>query len=206
MQKEVDFCCEAKKKLISLWGVNCRQAERNQFLPWGKEKINIAVRRELPSGGKKSIFAVRQRRNRYPREAWIAVRREPPSGRWNRFLPWGKEKIDIAVRRELPSGGKKSIFAVRQRKNWYRREEKLISRWRKIDIAAKKNRLSPWGEVKIDIAAMKKSIIALKIDIAAKEKSAVAESSYQTLEHHLRGEQKRKLCLLDNYLRNSPKL
>ncbi len=35
-----------------------------------------------------------------------------------------------------------------------------------------------------------------KIDIAAKEKSAVAESSYRTLEHHLRGEQKRKLCLL----------
>ncbi len=35
-----------------------------------------------------------------------------------------------------------------------------------------------------------------KIDIAAKEKPAVAESSYQTLEHHLRGEQKRKTVSL----------
>jgi hypothetical protein len=42
--KEIDFCREAKKK------------------------IDIAVRRESPSGGKKSIFAV-QRKNRYRREA-----------------------------------------------------------------------------------------------------------------------------------------
>ncbi len=58
----------------------------------------------------------------------------------------------------------------------------------------------------MDIAAKKKSIllrkkidyrIKEKIDIAAKEESAVAESSYQTQEHHLRGEQKRKLCLLE---------
>ena len=57
-----------------------------------QRKIDIAVRRESPSGRKKSIIAVRQR------------------------------KIDIAVRCESPSGGKKSIFAVRQRRNRYRRE------------------------------------------------------------------------------------
>jgi hypothetical protein len=48
--------------------------------------------------------------------------------------PLGEEKIDypcevkkkliIAVRRELPSGGMKSILAVRQRKVDYRREAK----------------------------------------------------------------------------------
>ncbi len=139
-RKEIGFCREAKKKSISPLGVNLRQAERNWF------------------------FAVRQRRNQYPRETWIAVRRKEidscheakkksispwgvnrhkvernrflPWGKEksisplgvncrqaerNQFLPWGKEKIDIAVRRESPSGGKKSIFAVRQRKNWYRR-------------------------------------------------------------------------------------
>jgi len=173
--------------------------ERNRFLPWGKEK------------------------NRYRRKAWIAVRHEEidfcreakkksisPWGEnrreaWrNRFLPWGKEEIDIAVRRESPWGVKKSIFAVRQRRNRYRREEKSISRRRKIDIAAKKKSISP--RRKIDIAAKKKSIsprrkidyrVEEKFDIAAKEESAVAESSYRTLEHHLRGEQKRKLCLLE---------
>jgi hypothetical protein len=54
----------------------------------------------------KSIFVVRQRKINYRCEAKkkliIAVRRR---------------KIDIAVRRESPSGGMKSILAVRQRKN-----------------------------------------------------------------------------------------
>jgi hypothetical protein len=54
----------------------------------------------------KSILAVRQRKVDYRREAMkkliIAVR---------------QRKINIAVRRELPSGGMKSILAVRQRKN-----------------------------------------------------------------------------------------
>jgi hypothetical protein len=90
------------------------------------------------------------------------------------------------------------FFAVRQRRNRYRCKEK------KIDISAKKNRYR--GEEKIYIAAKKKLIspqrkidyrVKEKIDIAAKEESAVAESSYRTLEHHLRGEQKRKLCLLE---------
>jgi hypothetical protein len=227
-QKEIDSCRAAKKKLISLWGVNCRQAKRNRFLPWGKEKIDIAVRRELPSGGKKSIlalrqrkidiavrrespsggkksiFAVRQRKNWYRREVWIAVRRK------KLILAVRERKIDMAVRRESPSGGKKWILAVRQRKidycreakkNWLspRGKEKLISRrWKNRLRGDEKNRLR--GDEKIDCVAMK------KIYIAAKEKAAVAESSYRTLEHHLRGEQKRKLCLLDNYLRNSPKL
>ena len=85
----------------------------------------IAVRRELPSGGMKSILAVRQRKIDYHREAKrkliIAVRR-----RKNRYRREAKKKIDIAVRRkkidialrgESPSGGMKLIFAVRQRKN-----------------------------------------------------------------------------------------
>ena len=68
--KEIDFCREAKKK------------------------IDIAVRRESPSGGMKLILAMRQRR------------------------------IDIAVRRESPSGGMKLILAMRQRKIDYCREAK----------------------------------------------------------------------------------
>jgi hypothetical protein len=50
------------------------------------------------------------------------------------LLPLGEEKIDypheakkksiIAMRRDLPSGGMKSILAVRQRKVDYRREAK----------------------------------------------------------------------------------
>ncbi len=153
-----------------------------------QRKIDIAVRRESPSGGKKSIFAVRQRKNWYRREAWIAVRRK---------------EID-----SCHEAKKKSIIAVRRRKNWLSPwgEEKLISQqW--------KNWLR--GNEKIDCAAMKKLTARRwknqlhsdeKIDCAAMKKSAVAESSYWKLEHHLRGEQKRKLCLLDNYLGNSPKL
>jgi hypothetical protein len=59
------------------------------------------------------------------------------------LLPLGEEKLDypheakkkliIAVRRELLSGGMKSILAVRQRKVDYRREAK-----KKIDIAARR--------------------------------------------------------------------
>ncbi len=67
--------------------MNCRQADEIDSCREAKKKSIIAVRRESPSGGKKSMFAVRQR------------------------------KIDIAVRIESPSGGKKLIFAVRQRKN-----------------------------------------------------------------------------------------
>jgi hypothetical protein len=59
----------------------------------------------------------------------------------------------------------------------------LISRKRKIDIAAKKNQYR--GKEKINIAAKKKPISRQrKINIAAKKISAVAESSYRTLEHH----------------------
>jgi hypothetical protein len=101
-------------------------------LLWGKEKsiitvrpreIYIAVRHESPSGGMKLILAVRQRKIDYRREA-----------KRNRLSPWGEEKIDyrqeakkkpiIAVRRESPSGRMKSILAVRQRKIDYRREAK----------------------------------------------------------------------------------
>jgi hypothetical protein len=67
---------------------------------------------------------------------------------------------------------KKSIIAVRQSKIDYRREAKKKSI---IAVRRRKNRYCR----------------------EAKKKSAVAESSYGTLEHHLRGEQKRKLCLLE---------
>ncbi len=191
-RKKIDCCREAKKKLILPWGVNRHQAERNWFLPWGKEK---------------SI------------SPWGVNRRQAER---NRFLPWGEEKLIVAVRRESLSGGNKSIFAVRQRKNRYRCEAWIAVRWKEIDFCreAKKKSISPWGEEKIDIAAKKNRYLGKeksisrqrknryrskeksisrqrKIDIAAKKESAVAESSYRTLEHHLRGEQKRKLCLLE---------
>ena len=142
----------------------------------------------------KWIFAVKQRRNRYRREEKSISRRR---------------KIDIAAK-------KKSILP--QRKNRYRRKEKLISPQRKkTDIAAKKKSISPRRKIdyrveeKIDIAAKENRYrreekidycVEEKIDIAAKEESAVAESSYQTLEHHLRGEQKWKLCLLEQLSRD----
>ncbi len=88
----------------------------NRFSPWSDKKIDIAVRRELPSGGMKSILAMRQRKNWYRREAWIAVRRMKSifavRQRRNRY----RLEASIAVRQM------KSIFAVRQRRNWYRRE------------------------------------------------------------------------------------
>jgi hypothetical protein len=87
--------------------------------------------------------------------------------RKNWLLPWGKEKIDI--RREAK---KKSVIAVRRRKIDYRREAK-----KKLIIAVRRRK--NWYRRE------------------AKKKFAVAESSYWTLEHHLRGEQKRKLCLLE---------
>ncbi len=104
----------------------------------------------------------------------------------NRLSPWGEEKINY--RREAK---KKLIIAVRRRKNW-------LSPWgeEKIEYRheAKKNRLSPWGEEKLIIAARRRKNWYRR---EAKKKSAVAESSYRTLEHHLRGEQKQKLCLLE---------
>ena len=122
----------------------------------------------------------------------------------------GKEEIDIAAKKNLISRQRKIDIAAK--KNRYRCEEKLIIaskkksilQQRKIDIAAKKNRLSHrrknryCGEGK-SISPRRKIdyCIEEKIDIAAKEESAVAESSYRTQAHHLRGEQKRKLCLLE---------
>ncbi len=146
-QRKINYRREAKKKLISPWGVNSHQAE-NRFLPlWGKEKL---------------IFAVRGRKYWYRREAWIAVRRNEidscREAKKNWLSPWGEEKIDY--RRETkknwlsPWGIEKIDIAVRRRKidiaakkNRYRGEEKLISRRRKIryrgkektDIASKKN-------------------------------------------------------------------
>ncbi len=177
-----------RKNWLSLWGVNCRQAEWNQFLPWGKEKIDycrevwivirqnetdscreakkksiIAVRRESPSGGMKfdscreakkiSIIAVRRRKidycceakkKWYRREAWIAVK-------WNEIdsCREAKKKLIIAVRRELPSGGMKSILAVRQRKN-------QLSPWGVNCRQAERNRFLPWGKEKIDIAVRRR--------------------------------------------------
>jgi hypothetical protein len=51
----------------------------------------------------------------------------------------------------------KSILAVRQRKKPNRREEKSISRRRKIDISTKKNRYP--GDEKIDYRVEEKSIL-----------------------------------------------
>jgi hypothetical protein len=111
-------------------------------LLWGKEKL---------------IIAVRQRKNRYRREAWIAVRR------MKSILAARQRKIDY--RREAK---KKTIIAVRQRKNrlspWgkekidYRREAWIAVRRNEIDSCreAKKNRLLPWGEEKIDIATRRR--------------------------------------------------
>jgi hypothetical protein len=121
----------------------------------------------------KLILAVRQRKNRLL--PWGVNRHQ---AEWNRFLPWGKEKIDyrreawiavrwneiescreakktliIPMRHESLSGGMKLILAVRQRKN-------RLSPWgeEKIDYRreAKKNWLSPWGKEKIDIAVRRR--------------------------------------------------
>ncbi len=113
--KKIDYRREAKRKLISPWGVNRRQAEWNWFLPCGKEK---------------SIIAVRQRENRYSREAWIAVRQNEigscREAKKNQLSPWGKEKIDITVRR---------------RKNW-------LSPWGVNRRQAEWNWFLPWGKEK----------------------------------------------------------
>jgi hypothetical protein len=113
------------------------------------------------------------RHRRRAKKKSISPRRKNPylSAKKNRYR--GEEKIDIAAK-------KKSISP--RKKNRYRRDEKLIIAWKKKLISPRR---------KIDYR------VEEKIDIAAKEEAAVAESSYQTQEHHLRGEQKRKLCLLE---------
>ncbi len=116
------------------------------------------------------------------------------------------------MKNRLRGDEKKTNFAT-MKKLTSRRWKNRLRGDEKIDFAVMKNQLR--GDEKIDFAAMKKSNSRRsknrlrgdeKIECAAMKKPAVAESSYRTLEHHLRGEQKRKLCLLENYLRNSPKL
>ena len=68
----------------------------------------IAVRRESPSGGMKSILAVRQRKIDNPREA--------------------KRKLIMPCGANHRVGGMKLILAVRQRKiDYHRGKEKWIS-------------------------------------------------------------------------------
>jgi hypothetical protein len=131
--RKIDYRREAKRKSISPWGVNRRQAEWNRFLPWGKEK---------------SIITVRQRKNRYRHEAWIAVRQ------MKSILAMRQRKIDY--RREVK---KNWLSPWGEEKNDYRREAWIAVRRNEIDScreAKKKNQLSPWGEEKIDIAARRR--------------------------------------------------
>ncbi len=98
---------------------------------------------------KKSIIAVRQRKNRL--SPWVKEK--------NRLLPWGEEKSIISVRwrknRLSPWGEEKSIIPVRRRKN-------RLSPWgdEKIDYCCEAW-LLPWGKEKIDYRceAKKKSIL-----------------------------------------------
>ena len=105
---------------------------------------------------------MRQRRNRYRREAWIAVRREEidfcHEAKKKSISPWGVNRREawrnrfFAVRQRRNRYRREEKSISRRRKNWYRREEKSIIaskkksilRQRKIDIATKKNRLLRW--------------------------------------------------------------
>ncbi len=120
-------------------------AKNNWLSPWGEEKIDNAVWRKSPCRRNEINSSREQRkidyhheakRNRYCCEAWIAVRRN---------------EIDSCREAE-----KKLIIAMRQRENWYCREARIAVRWNEINSCreAKKNRLSPWGEEKIDNAMM----------------------------------------------------
>jgi hypothetical protein len=106
-KEKIDYRREAKRKLITPCGTNCRV------------------------GGMKLILAMRQRqidyhreakRNWYCREAWIAVRwNEIDSCREakkNWLSPWGEEKIDIAMRRESPCGRNEIGSCCEAKKNW----------------------------------------------------------------------------------------
>ncbi len=123
-------------------------AKKNWLSPWGEEKIDNAVLRELPCR-QNEIDSCREAKN-------------------NWLLPWGEEKIDIAMRHELPLGGMKSVLAGRQRKidycreakkNWYRHEAWITVRQNEIDSCHE--------------AKNKKSIIAVRHGRKAEENIAM---------------------------------
>ncbi len=96
----------------------------------------MGSKRQSGRSNKKLIITMKRYKND------IAVRRESPSGGWNRVLPWGKEKIDYRCEAK-----KNWLLPWGEEKIDYRREAWIAIRRNEIDSCreAKKNRLSPGG-------------------------------------------------------------
>jgi hypothetical protein len=122
-QRKIDYRREAKRKSISPWGVNRRVGGMKLILAMRQRKINY--RREA-------------KKNRYRREAWIAIRR------MKSIFDVRQRKIDY--RREAK---KKLIIPMRRRKNWLSPwgEEKIDYR-REAWIAVRRNEIDSCHEAK----------------------------------------------------------